>query len=72
MYSLFVYIQKLCYSIIYNGSFPDPYKQNLEHLKKNYVVYWVNNGSTKIEVDTSKKYKVIFFDEHAVKIEAVN
>ena len=40
--------------------------------QKNYVVYWVNNGSTKIEVDTSKKYKIVFFAEHAVKIEAVN
>ena len=39
--------------------------------QKNYVVYW-NNGSTKIEVDTSKKYKIVFFDKHAVKIEAVN
>lgn len=39
--------------------------------QKNYVVYWVNNGSTKIEVDTDKKYKIIFFDNHAVKIEAV-
>mgnify|MGYP003523346247 FL=1 len=38
--------------------------------QKNYVVYW-NNGSTKIEVDTDKKYKIIFFDNHAVKIEAV-
>lgn len=40
--------------------------------QKNYVVYWVNNGSTKIEVDTSKKYKIVFLDKHAVKIEAVN
>ena len=40
--------------------------------QKNYAVYWVNNGSTKIEVDTDKKYKIIFFDNHAVKIEAVN
>lgn len=39
--------------------------------QKNYVVYWVNNGATKIEVDTNKKYKIIFFDNHAVKIEAV-
>ena len=39
--------------------------------QKNYVVYWVNNGS-KIEVDTSKKYKIVFIAEHAVKIEAVN
>ena len=40
--------------------------------QKNYVVYWINNGSTKIEVDTNKKYKIVFFDNHAVKIEAVN
>ena len=40
--------------------------------QKNYVVYWVNKGSTKIEVDTSKKYKIVFIAEHAVKIEAVN
>ena len=39
--------------------------------QKNYVVYW-NNGSTKIEVDTNKKYKIVFLDNHAVKIEAVN
>ena len=39
--------------------------------QKNYVVYW-NNGSTSIEVDTSKKYKIVFFAEHAVKIEVVN
>ena len=39
--------------------------------QKNYAVYWVNNG-TKIEVDTSKKYKIVFFDKHAVKIEVVN
>ena len=39
--------------------------------QKNYIVYWVN-GATKIEVDTSKKYKIVFFAEHAVKIEAVN
>ena len=26
--------------------------------QKNYVVYWVNNGSTKIEVDPNKKYKI--------------
>ena len=38
---------------------------------KNYVIYW-NNGSTKIEVDINKKYKIVFFAEHAVKIEAVN
>ena len=40
--------------------------------QKNYVVYLVNKESTKIEVDTSKKYKIVFFAEHAVKIEAVN
>ena len=40
--------------------------------QKNYVVYWVNNVSTKIEVDTSKKYKIVFFDKQAVKIEVVN
>ena len=40
--------------------------------QKNYVVYWINNGSIKIEVDTSKKYKIVFFDNHAAKIEAVN
>ena len=40
--------------------------------QKDYVVYWVNNGSTEIEVDTSKKYKIIFIAEHAVKIEVVN
>ena len=40
--------------------------------QKNYVVYWVNNGSTKIEVDTSKQYKIVFFAGHAVKIEVVN
>ena len=39
--------------------------------QKNYVVYWMNNGSTKIEVDINKKYKIIFFDNYAVKIEAV-
>ena len=39
--------------------------------QKNYIVYW-NNGSTKIEVDINKKYKIVFFAEHAVKIEAVN
>lgn len=39
--------------------------------QKNYVVYWVNNGSIKIEVDTTKKYKIVFFDNHAVKIEEV-
>ena len=39
--------------------------------QKNYVVYW-NNGSTKIEVDINKKYKILFLAEHAVKIEAVN
>ena len=39
--------------------------------QKNYVIYW-NNGSTSIEVDTSKKYKIVFFAEHAVKIEVVN
>ena len=39
--------------------------------QKNYVVYWINNGSTKIEVDTSKKYKIIFFDNRAAKIEEV-
>ena len=39
--------------------------------QKNYDVYWVNKGTTKIEVDTDKKYKIIFFDSHAVKIEAV-
>lgn len=39
--------------------------------QKNYVVYWINNGSIKIEVDTSKKYKIVFFDSHAVKIEEV-
>ena len=39
--------------------------------QKNYVIYW-NNGSTKIEVDTNKKYKIVFFDKHAVKIEVVN
>ena len=45
---------------------------NLDNLyQKNYVVYW-NNGSTKIEVDINKKYKIVFFAEHAVKIEAVN
>ena len=40
--------------------------------QKNYVIYWVNNGTTKIEVDTTKKYKIVFFDGHVVKIEAVN
>ena len=40
--------------------------------QKNYVVYWVNNGSTKIEVSISKRYKVVFFAGHAVKIEAIN
>ena len=40
--------------------------------QKNYVIYWVNNESTKIEVDTNKKYKIVFFDKHAVKIEIVN
>ena len=40
--------------------------------QKNYIVYWVNNGSIKIEVDTSKKYKIVFLDNHAIKIEAVN
>ena len=40
--------------------------------QKNYIVYWVNNGSTKIEVDINKKYKIVFFAEHAVKIEVVN
>lgn len=39
--------------------------------QKNYVVYWINNGSIKIEVDTDKKYKIIFLDNHAVKIEEV-
>ena len=39
--------------------------------QKNYVIYW-NNGSTSIEVDINKKYKIVFFAEHAVKIEAVN
>ena len=39
--------------------------------QKNHIVYWVNNGS-KIEVDTNKKYKIVFFDKQAVKIEAVN
>ena len=39
--------------------------------QKNYIVYWVN-GATKIEVDTSKKYKIVLLAEHAVKIEAVN
>ena len=39
--------------------------------QKNHIVYWVN-GTTKIEVDTSKKYKIVFFAEHAVKIEVVN
>ena len=39
--------------------------------QKNYVVYWVNNGSAKIEVDTNKKYKIVFFGNHAVKIEEV-
>ena len=39
--------------------------------QKNYIVYWVNNA-TKIEVDTSKKYKIVLLAEHAVKIEAVN
>ena len=39
--------------------------------QKNYVVYW-NNGFTKIEVDINKKYKIVFFAERAVKIEAVN
>ena len=39
--------------------------------QKNYVIYW-NNGSTKIEVDINKKYKIVFFAEHAVKIEVVN
>ena len=39
--------------------------------QKNHIVYWVN-GATKIEVDTSKKYKIVFFDKHAVKIEIVN
>ena len=40
--------------------------------QKNYIVYWVNNGSIKIAVDTSKKYKIVFLDNHAIKIEAVN
>ena len=40
--------------------------------QKNYVVYWVNNESTSILVDINKKYKIVFFAEHAVKIEAVN
>ena len=40
--------------------------------QKNYIIYWVNNGSIKIEVDTSKKYKIVFLDNHAIKIEAVN
>ena len=39
--------------------------------QKNYIVYWVN-GATKIEVDINKKYKIVFFAEHAVKIEVVN
>lgn len=39
--------------------------------QKNYIVNW-NNGSTKIEVDTSKKYKIVFIAEHAAKIEVVN
>ena len=39
--------------------------------QKNYVIYW-NNGSTSSEVDINKKYKIVFFAEHAVKIEAVN
>ena len=39
--------------------------------QKNYIVYWVNND-TKIEVDINKKYKIVFFAEHAVKIEVVN
>ena len=39
--------------------------------QKNYVVYW-NNGSTQIEVDANKKYKIVFFAERAVKIEVVN
>ena len=25
--------------------------------QKNYIVYWVNNGTIKIEVDTNKKYR---------------
>ena len=40
--------------------------------QKNYIVYWVNNGLIKIAVDTSKKYKIVFLDNHAIKIEAVN
>lgn len=40
--------------------------------QKNYIVYWVNNGTIKIEVDTNKKYRIVFLDNHAVKIEAVN
>lgn len=40
--------------------------------QKNSVIYWINDGSTKIEVDTDKKYKIIFFDNHVAKIEAVN
>lgn len=39
--------------------------------QKNYIVYWVNDG-IKIKVDTNKKYKIVFFAEHAAKIEAVN
>ena len=40
--------------------------------QKNYAVYWVNNGSAKIEVDTNKKSKIVFFAGHAVKIEVIN
>ena len=40
--------------------------------QKNYIIYWVNNGSIKSEVDTNKRYKILFLDNHAVKIEAVN
>ena len=39
--------------------------------QKNYVIYW-NNGSTSIEVDINKKYKIVFFAEHAITIDAVN
>ena len=46
-------------------------KVHLSLDNKNYIVYWVN-GATKIEVDTSKKYKIVLLAEHAVKIEAVN
>ena len=40
--------------------------------QKNYIVYWINKGSTKIEVDTNKRYKIVFFAGHDIKIEVVN